>query len=335
MFKLWSELNSDAFKILNPDFGIRSWNSLTESEKYLIWKHLENYFFLKDPQESWDGYGSTSLYYEFHEPLIGNKENRILVSIHAMKNRYKSRNYTKNYLESAAQNDACTDFYSIFINEDANVVLELLSFYCKVLIRERAGRYPVTKAEDENQNEYEGKVTEWELNDFNEFANDLNEVFLSFGLDIYLTKNGFIPKQEQKIIDEIFKPVIESLSHSKWASVNSLLTDAFAEYRKNTPNGYSTCVTHSVAAIEAFLQIAVKGQPGEGDFATLISEGQRKKLIPEDIFTKEIFRTIVSILMKERKETGDAHVKKSYATEKNAKMVLNLTMVFLQHCITT
>ncbi|MDE3143295.1 MAG: hypothetical protein KGL19_04015, partial [Bacteroidota bacterium] len=120
---------------------------------------------------------------------------------------------------------------------------------------------------------------------------------------------------------------------SKWERVNNLLSDAFIKYRENTPSGFSTCVTHSVAAVEAFLQIIVKGKTGEGDFAELISEGQRNKLIPSDMFTKEMFKTVISVLMRERKETGDAHVKQSYANEKNAKLVLNLVMVLIQHCL--
>ena len=91
--------------------------------------------------------------------------------------------------------------------------------------------------------------------------------------------------------------------------------------------------THTVAAVEAFLQIKVRGKVGEGDFAGLVSEGQREKLIPSDIFTKEVFKTIISVLMRERKEKGDAHVKQSYGSEGNAKIVLNLAMIFIQHCM--
>ena len=127
--------------------------------------------------------------------------------------------------------------------------------------------------------------------------------------------------------------MLSFLGDSKWKDVSDLLTEAFTKYRLNTPSGYSSCVTHAVAAVEAFLQIKVKGKSGEGDFAALVSEGQRNGLLESDNFTKEIYKIFISILMRERKETGDAHVKKSYATEKNAKMVLNISMIFLQHSI--
>ena len=37
--------------------------------------------------------------------------------------------------------------------------------------------------------------------------------------------------------------------------------------------------------------------------------------------------------MSERQLKGTPHPSKEYATEKNARLLLNLVMVFLQHCI--
>ena len=221
----------------------------------------------------------------------------------------------------------------IFIYEEEDVVFELLSLYCKVLLMLQGDEFYGSKSEYKSVKEYEKAKDTWVWDIFDGFAKDLNEVFGDFGINIFLTRNGFIPKQDEKIINEIYEPVINFLSDIKWKKVNELLSDAFAKFRENTPRGFSTCVTHTVAAVEAFLQIIVKGKTGEGDFAALISEGQRKNLIPNDMFTKDVFKTVVSILMRERKETGDAHVKESYATEKNAKMVLNLAMIFMQHCV--
>lgn len=78
----------------------------------------------------------------------------------------------------------------------------------------------------------------------------------------------------------------------------------------------------------------MNGKIGSGEISKLIPQAQAKNLIPPDVFTKEIFKTIESVLMRERQETGDPHPKKAYATDKNARMVLNLVMVFFQHCIT-
>jgi len=60
---------------------------------------------------------------------------------------------------------------------------------------------------------------------------------------------------------------------------------------------------------------------------------QKKKLIPENSFTQKIFDNLESIFARQRQETSIAHPKKQYANEKNARLILNLAMVFLQHCI--
>ncbi|TSC94010.1 MAG: Uncharacterized protein CEN87_679 [Parcubacteria group bacterium Licking1014_1] len=68
-----------------------------------------------------------------------------------------------------------------------------------------------------------------------------------------MTRLGFIPRQDEKIMEKIYKPVLNFLSHTKWKKANEILSDAFVDYRKNTNEGYSDCVTHAVATVEAFL----------------------------------------------------------------------------------
>jgi hypothetical protein len=111
------------------------------------------------------------------------------------------------------------------------------------------------------------------------------------------------------------------------------LANAFSEYQKKTPLGYSNSVTNTVTSIQAFLQILCSGKTGTGDISKLIVQAQTKGLIPNDAFTKIIFKNLEAILMQERQDKGIAHPPKEYATEKNARLVINLAMVFFQHCI--
>lgn len=334
LFKLWSELDNDAYKNLKPDFGYRNWKILSRDEKNLIWKYLEGHFFNSAIKESWDPeFGQTIEYYEFPGPNSEMREEVVTISIERIMQLYKTKNFARNFFTSRTSVAACFDFYNIFINEEQDAVYELISLYSKALISVREKNFFYTESDYNSQSEFLLAKEKWQWEDFDLFAIDLNSIFGDFGIDLYLTRNGFIPKQEKLIIKEIYEPVIKSLGDPKWKKVNELLSDSFLKYRENTSHGYSTCVTHTVAAVEAFLQIVVKGKTGEGEFAGLISEGQKKGLIPNDMFTRDIFKTLISILMKERKETGDAHVKKLYATEKNAKMVLNLAVIFIQHCI--
>jgi hypothetical protein len=320
-FKLWSELNKEALDELKPNFRFRSWNVLSESDKRKIWKHLEfKYFFntnrkydRESPFRNKDGY-----YYEFagnnHEKF--DKQKRIVFIIDDLNNLYKAKSYGNNFLENKTYSDACLDFYSIFINQDEPVVIEILSLYGKHLIEELS----IPEKEDN-------------YNSFDLFAEDINDVFSHFNLNLYLSRLGFVPKQEDKILADVYEPVLNSLSHPKWKKVNQHLSDAFLEYRKNTQLGFSNCVTNTVTSIQAFLQIIVYGKTGSGDISKLIVQAEKQELIPNDSFSKEIFKNIESIIMRERQETGIAHPKKEYATEKNARLLLNLAMVFFQHCI--
>jgi hypothetical protein len=322
MFKLWSEVNPDVKNILKPNFGLRSWDDLSKEEKRDIWKHLQDHFF-----EIYQGDFDTE--FRFHDSRV---EIRIEKAIGLLNDKYKAKLFARRFFELASLESACRDFYEIWMTKEADLVIELLSFYCVVYLNELDFYVPM-KSIEVTKEIYDEEKRKKIIDNFKWFTNPLNTIFRDYGVHIYLTEMGFMPRQEEKIIADVYEPVLKCLANTKFEKISNLFRDAFSEYRKNTPNGYSTCVTHVVAAVEAFLQLVVKGQTGAGDFSDLIVEGQKKGLLPSDKFTKEVFKSIVSILMRERKETGDAHVKNEYATEKNAKMVLNLSMVFIQHCI--
>jgi len=323
-FKLWSELNPKAKKELKSDFGFRNWNSLSDDEKHKIWKYLGWYFF-----------DEKSTFYEFYGKNNWEKEqkkNRILDSIAILNRKYKAKSYAENFSEEVTLNSACYDFYEIFMEQDENVVMELLSLYCEALILERADS-TLEREEGETEEGHQKRLQEWRWEDFDKFSKDLNEVFTDFGINLYLTRQGFMPRQEKKFVKEIYEPVLNCLSHPKWKEVSKILSDSFDEYRKNTPQGYSNCVTNTISAIQGFLQIIVHSKIGQGEISKLIPEAQKKKLIPDDYFTQKIFENMESIFARQRKETGTAHPKKQYANEKNARLTLNLAMIFFQHCI--
>jgi len=315
MFKFFSETNREAERFLKPDLGLRSWNDLSTDEKDKIWHHLKQYFFV-DIQKV-ERYERREPYlYEIRRSYadrVGYMEYRrnaivIVKSIVYLNEKYKAKSFAENYLKKPDLDAACCDFYHIFMNQEEFVVIELLSFYAKFLLSQGCKF-------------------------FDGFRERLNDVFLQFGIKYHLTRDGFIPRQEEKIIEEIYEPVLSCLRDPKWKEVSKILSDAFDEYRKNTPQGYSNCVTNTVSAIQAFLQIIVNEKTGKGEISKLIPEAQKRKLIPDDFFTKKIFVNLESILARERSDNGTAHPKKEYANEKNARTMLNLAMIFFQHCI--
>ena len=321
-FKLWSELNNETLNELKPNFGFRSWNILAKSDKSKIWKYLQSkYFFNPVPKRSLtDGFTyNDNCNFEFDECYINRnaKEQLIASIISELNNSYKAKSFGANFLEDETYFNACVDYHSLFMEQSEAVVIEMLSLYGKFLIGD--------------ESDEQGQQATWVH--FDSFAKDINEVFSHFGLNLHLTRLGFMPRQDDKILIDVYEPVFNSLSHPKWKEVNQHLSDAFSEYRKNTPIGFSNCVTNTVTSIQAFLQIIVNGKTGSGDISKLIIQAEKQDLIPNDSFSKEIFKNIESILMRERQDTGIAHPKKKYATEKNARLVLNLAMVFFQHCI--
>jgi len=309
-FKFWSDLSPKAAEALHPDFGLRNWDELTYEEKNRIWHYLKDNFNNED--------GVVRVYW----------------AVYTLNERHKYRSYAENFLIDKSKTNAMTDFSNIVVNRGKNqdVVFELLSCFSRAILVERSDE-SISRKKDETDEEYAERLTEWRYEHFDKFAGRLNDVFEHFGIGVILTRHGLIPKQEEKIVKEIYEPVLKFLSNEKWKPVSRDLQDAFKDFRLKTATGYSSCVTHTISAIEAFLQILLYEKTGKGTLRTLIPEAQSKHLIPRDKYTDQMFKTLESIFAQERMETSDAHPKEAYANAKNALMIMNLAMVFLQHCI--
>ena len=301
MFKFWSETKPEIKKLLKPDFGLRSWDDLTIDEKDKILFNLIDYFF-NVPKDS-DGtinieevarQNTIDIKYS-----IGYRQQSIISSIKYLNETYMAKCFAPLSLKTQYLGSyesfpfVCIDFYNIFIQEKENVVMKLLSAVAFYYFRYATSQNnKISKANYETQEQFEKR----KFAIFDGFLEKLNEVFLQFGVKWILTRDSFIPRQDKKIIEEIYKPVLNFLSDQKWKKVNEILSDAFSDYRKNTPQGYSGCVTKTIAAVEAYLQILIDGKIGKTKLLTLIGETQKKNLIPDDNFTKTIFRNIDTIL---------------------------------------
>lgn len=315
MFELWSEKNGDAKKLLSPNLGLREWDDLTHEEKDKIWHHISYWF----------------------EP--GKNDNltkiRIILSVSKLNELHKSRSFAENFLRNPSERNASQDFQHIFFNHKKDVVLELLSCFCKAILQERENKYSgLYRSDFDSDEKFEKAVINWKHQIFDKFAERINNVFEHFGINLFLSRSGFIERQSEKITKEIYVPVLEFFSDKKWENVNRELADAFKEYQSKTESGYSNCVTHAFSSLQAYIQILVNGKIGSSEsIISLIKQAQEKGLIPNDKFTSEIFKNIDAILMRERGKTGDAHPKQEYANEKSARLVLNLIMIFFQHCM--
>lgn len=306
-FKIWSEINAKAKEELRPTLGLRDWDALDSDEKNTMWDYLKH-------------------------PFRGEeREKNVFFTIVKLNLNNKYKSYGKNILKDFSIENAVLDFEQIFLSQKGNIVLEMLSYYCERIIKKDS--LPRSYYKDKTEEEYNKINLDWQYEEFDELKDNINDTFMQFGIDVFLTRSGFTYVQEKEIINQIYEPVITALSDRKWETANRELKDAFKEYRRKQKEGYSNAITHAISAVEAFLQILVYGKTGKGTLGALIKEAISKNLIQDDLLSNKIFDNIDSILSQERMNAGDAHPKKEYATERNARIVLDLVMVFLHNCV--
>lgn len=328
-FKLWSQIKTGAKENINPKLGLRSWSELEYQEKERMWRYfqLKNHFVFDKPDEDF--------YYE-EVPVNECDFQAIIDAVNFMNKTYKKFEYTENFLNGDMHQGSFKDFKMIFLNEKSDVVLELLSAYSRSLFLFRDKKDIRDKEDGETQEEYEKKVLEFKLEPLEIFKAIFNDIFEQFELNVRLTKGGIIPFNPKYIIKEIYDPVFEALCDKKFEKVNREIEDAIKHFRQKNKDSYSICITLCIGAIEEFLKVIIAEKYQKADSSTLadlISEALKKQIIPNDFFSKQVFSNLKSILARERKEKGNAHAKEEYATEKNAKLMLNLTVVFIQHCL--
>jgi len=311
-FKLWSQTKPEVVNEIRPKFNLRCWDDLEKAEKKKIWHFLELFF------GDSSNYGSTIEY-----------------SILLLNEECKYQAYAKNYLKNETHQNARLDFHQIFFYENENVFLELISYYSLALIEKGREKNKFIYREDkETKAGFEKRRAEAFHQFFDSFARRLNDVFEHFSINLYLTRLGFVMRQDPKITEEVYIPVISYLSNPAFKEVNDELSEAFRKYNTKKPSGYSDCITHAVSSLEAYLQIIIYGKiTKKKTLSKLFKEATSKKKIPDDTFSENILTALLKIFARTRKDEGSAHPKKRYSNEKNARLVMNLIMVFLQHCI--
>src|SRR3989339_1319736 len=226
MFKLWSEIKKEAKEELRPDFGFRSWNDLSLDDKQRMWSFLWERWFFNPRVSGLDAFFSFEKYTDDSQRDKTIKFKRILYTLDFLNTKYKAKTYARSFLDNRSIDVGLNDFYkSIYLSETENVVFELLSMYAKKIILEKEDG--LKKKDDELEEEFKKRDEEYRWKEFDEFAIDLNEVFGQFGIKYYLTRSGFVPEQDERIMVDIYEPVLNYLSDNKWEEVNSLLVDAF------------------------------------------------------------------------------------------------------------
>lgn len=102
------------------------------------------------------------------------------------------------------------------------------------------------------------------FNKFNQLANCLNHIFEQFAVNQLVTRNGFVPRQDDKITEEVYIPTLSILADPKWKSVSTDLALMFEDYREEN---YAEAITKAHRAVQRFLQVLVgeEGKSGKGE----------------------------------------------------------------------
>ncbi len=301
-FQFWSKTHSSINERLRPKLNDVNWDELSHDDKARIWQHLTN--------KGWFAANAVTLeaVYGLNETARKHSYGEHLLS-HGGPHEYTKDYPPVTYYQQCCMDVARLDFERIFKYQPVDVVFELLSFFASGALSR--------KLEKEK--------------DFDTFSDNLNDVFKQFGIGYRMSKSGFIPHQDSKITNSVWEPVIAALNDKKWTEVDRELSTAFTEYRKGDKSGYSAAVTHSVNAMQAYLQILVYGEVGKGRILELITEAEKKHLLPTKGIGNDLVREVENVLARERMKSGNAHPKKDYADETSALFVLNIVMISLQY----
>ena len=306
--KLYSETSPEAKKWLEKDLGLKTWQHFKQEHKESIYNSLKHHFFMSRlPQDLYSILERFQQKYPQHIKISNIAQDRMKHKAPKKLPRI-ARMVPKDFVAEhiAFPNDQCcfeatlADIKNIFIDGNTYIVLEFLSFYFQ----------------ETGHSEKDIKT--------------VNDLLSKFGIKEVLTKDGFMPKQEDVVLENLTSPVLTKLGEEKYKEVNNHLRDALKNYRQSTPQSYSTAITQLVTSLEAFLQITVGSK--KSTIAKLIREGIQNGKLPKDPFSQEIMQNIQSTVMQQRQKKGDPHPKEEYANEADVRFILNLVFVFMLRC---
>lgn len=317
-FKLYGENDLRIKEDIQPRLGLRKWSDLETSEKAIAFQELQNKGWIvaysKEILETIE-----YLNYHFLRQCPGKK-------LHSTPREVDSRGYDN---VSKRMNAALLDFTNIFLNEKPEaLVFRMLTKFAESYIDYNSYQSAEKEKVDEKRHEYIEKA----FNQFDALSNCLNHIFEQFSVNAVLTRNGLVPRQDEKITREIYEPTLKVLSDPKWKTVSEDLAAMFTDYREER---YPEAITKAHRVIQRFLQILVgkEGKSGKGEVGKLFSEAKATGIIPVNRFTEPIIQVFQGFISSERANKSTAKPAMKAATPSDALLVMNVVMVFLQHCL--
>ncbi|MBI2444074.1 MAG: hypothetical protein HYV42_02425 [Candidatus Magasanikbacteria bacterium] len=318
-FLLYGQDDPHVEESIQPMLALRQWRDLSDDEKRIAYQQIENNGWLND-------YSSEILQtIEYlNSAFLRQCPGRHL---HNIKPEHDYRGGYGN--EHERKKAALLDFQHIFLQEKSDaMVFRMLSKFAGCYIDGFDYRR-ASEATDETERK---KLIEGAFDKFDRLANCLNHIFEQFAVNQIVTRNGFVPRQDEKITAEIYEPTLHVLSDPKWKPVSNDLAKMFQDYREEN---YPEAITKAHGAVQRFLQILAgeEGKSGKGEVGRLFQEAKSKGLIPINRFTEPLVNVIQGFIVSERATNSTAKPTLKNATASDALLMMNIVMVFLQYCL--
>jgi len=318
-FALYGDGDPQIEESIQPRLDIREWGDLGIDEKKIALQQIQNMRWLRD-----DSANVLSAITYMNDAFLRQCPGKRL---HAITPDFDFQGRRNN--ENEIRRAAYLDFCDIFVGEKSeSMVLRMLSHFAKSYINEDYLR----SAEISEDIETKSKNIEQAYSKFDFLGNCLNHVFDQFSINIQLTRNGLIPKQDEKITKDIYEPTLKMLADPKWKTVSDNLAQMFSDY---TEGDYPEVITKAHSSVQRFLQVLVgeEGKSGKGEVGKLFGKAKEAGILPIDRFTEPVINVLQGFIVSERANNSTAKPAIKDATSEEALLIMNVVMVFLQHCL--
>ena len=319
-FLLYGEDDPKVESNIQPQLALRNWVNLSDEEKQIAFQQLKNSGWV----ESYSREILQTIEY-LNNAFLRQCPGRHLHAVQPQRDSYHG-GYGN---ESERMKAAITDFQHIFLREKSDaMVFRMLSKFAEGHID-----YSDYRRANEAQDGVERKkLVDEAFNKFDRLANCLNHIFEQFAVNQLVTRNGFVPRQDDKITKEVYTPTLSILADPKWKSVSTDLALMFEDYREEN---YAEAITKAHRAIQRFLQVLVgeEGKSGKGEVGKLLQKAKEDKVIPVTRFTEPLVNVIQGFITSERATNSTAKPATKDATASDALLMMNVVMVFLQYCL--
>ena len=311
-FLLYGENDPKIESNIQPQLPLRKWGELSDEEKNIAFQELIN--------KGW---------------IDRQYLTKILETIEYLNSTFLRQCPGKHLHSISARVDfdsmqaALIDFKHIFLNEKSDaLVFRMLSKYTESFIY-TSDYHLAVGSQDNNERK---KLIDEAFFKFDKLADCLNHIFEQFAVNQLVTRNGFIPRQDDKVTEGVYIPTLHILADPKWKSVSMDLAQMFDDYREEK---YAEAITKAHRAVQRFLQVLVgeEGKSGKGEVGKLFQKAKESGEIPMNQFTEPFITIIQKFIASERATNSTAKPSIKEATASDALFMMNIVMVFLQYCL--